>query len=243
MGKTTDIQWTESTWNPWYGCKKVSPGCKNCYMYRDQKRFGKDPQVVTLAAENTFRMPLRLKKPARIFTCSWSDFFIEDADDWRNGAWEIIKKTPQHTYQVLTKRPELIAERLPADWGDGYANVWLGVSVENNDYLWRAETLATIPAVGWRVGWFQTVWRGLQGVPGMTRIPTPPLSPQAITSDMRFTSTVYTGGRPSMIGGVVWQDKSGVWHASIDYWWYGEGSTRDEAIQKVLEAYCDPQKV
>lgn len=87
-------------------------------------------------------MDLRL-----VFTCSWSDWFHPAADAWRPEAWAIVRATPHLTYQILTKRPELITERLPPDWGQGYENVWLGVSVENSRFTWRAETLAEIPAV------------------------------------------------------------------------------------------------
>jgi protein gp37 len=80
------------------------------------------------------------------FTCSWSDFFIDEADPWRAEAWEIIRQTPHLTYQILTKRPERMVSCLPEDWGSGYPNVWLGVSVENRRWLCRLETLAKIPA-------------------------------------------------------------------------------------------------
>lgn len=81
-----------------------------------------------------------------MFTCSWSDFFIEEADNWIDEAWEIIKRTPHLTYQILTKRPQNIKDRLPDDWGDGWPNVWLGVSIESKKYLWRIEALDQIPA-------------------------------------------------------------------------------------------------
>jgi protein gp37 len=134
MGTTTHINWTEHTWNPWQGCRKVSPGCKFCYMYRDKERYGQDPKKVVRSTPATFNKPLGWKEPARVFTCSWSDWFIEEADAWRDEAWDIIKRTPHLTYQILTKRPERIADHLPADWGEGYLNVWLGVSVESQEY-------------------------------------------------------------------------------------------------------------
>lgn len=130
MGTQTGISWTESTWNPWHGCKKVSSGCKYCYMFRDKEKYGQNPNVVQ-KSKTKFTEPLKWEEPKLIFTCSWSDWFIEEADSWRDEAWKIIKDTPQHTYQILTKRPERIAGHLPADWGAGYPNVWLGVSTEN----------------------------------------------------------------------------------------------------------------
>lgn len=145
MGEQSSIQWTENTWNPWHGCTKVSEGCKYCYMYRDKERYGQDPTTV-MRSKSNFNAPLKWKEPTLIFTCSWSDWFIEDADEWRKEAWAIIKKTPQHTYQILTKRPERILQCLPDDWGEGYPNVWLGVSVENEKNVNRLWHLAHVPA-------------------------------------------------------------------------------------------------
>lgn len=145
MSERSAIEWTDSTWNPWYGCTKVSPGCAHCYMFREQTMYGRNPEIVT-RSKTKFNDPLRWKEGRRVFTCSWSDWFHEAADPWRDEAWEIIRRTPQHTYQILTKRPERIREHLPADWGEGYRNVWLGTSVENQRHAFRAGVLAGIPA-------------------------------------------------------------------------------------------------
>lgn len=147
MGKNSLIEWTDHTWNPWQGCKKVSPGCKNCYMYRDKRRYGQQPKMIVRSSRATFNKPLKWTDPALVFTCSWSDFFIEEADGWRDDAWDIIRRTPHLTYQILTKRPELIKDRLPDDWGNGWPNVWLGISIETEDYLWRLVSLEDIPTV------------------------------------------------------------------------------------------------
>lgn len=145
MGKKTSIEWADASWNPWHGCKKVSPGCQNCYMYRGKHRFGNNPKEV-LRSRTTFDDPLHWTDSKLIFTCSWSDWFIKEADQWRDQAWEIIKSTPRHTYQILTKRPERIIKNLPKDWGSGWKNVWLGVSIENQAYLYRKDILREIPA-------------------------------------------------------------------------------------------------
>jgi protein gp37 len=130
MGKTTGISWTDHTHNFWYGCTKISSGCKNCYAERDMKRFGKDFSKLTRSKD--FNAPLRWKEPARVFINSWSDFFHPAVPTyWLDDAWEIIRKTPHLTYQILTKRPQNIEAMLPRDWGQGWPNVWLGVSVEN----------------------------------------------------------------------------------------------------------------
>jgi protein gp37 len=139
------------TWNPWRGCTKISPGCQNCYMVRAQERHGDDPyQVMRTAAWDE---PLRLQKKAEalgqmdfVCACAWSDWFHEAADRWRDEAWDVIRQCPNLIFQILTKRPERMRDQLPADWGEGYENVWLGVSIELNDYCWRADYLATVPA-------------------------------------------------------------------------------------------------
>src|SRR5438105_1396533 len=106
MGENSNIEWTSATWNPWYGCPKKSPGCKNCYMYREMERYGRDPFTVT-RSKTTFEDPLKWvrtgKAPPFCFTCSWSDFFNPQADAWRPEAWSIIHRCPQTTFQILTK--------------------------------------------------------------------------------------------------------------------------------------------
>ena len=146
MGINSNISWCDSSWNPWHGCKKVSQGCKFCYMYRDKARYGQNPEIVTRSKPATFNAPTKWKDARLIFTCSWSDWFIAEADNWREEAWEIIKRTPQHTYQILTKRPERIKEHLPGDWSNGYQNVWLGVSVEDAAAKSRIDELRQVPA-------------------------------------------------------------------------------------------------
>lgn len=128
MGKNSAIDWTDHTWNPWQGCHRVSPGCANCYMFRDKKRFGQNPTEVVRSSLATFRKPLSWREPAKVFVCSWSDFFIEEADQWRDEAWQIIRDCPHLTFQILTKRPENIEGRIPAD--RPLRNVWLGVTAE-----------------------------------------------------------------------------------------------------------------
>jgi protein gp37 len=151
MGEQTIIAWTDKTWNPWRGCEKISPGCAHCYMFTQQERYGRDPSVVTRT--RTWGDPIKWQRAAaaarerwRVFTCSWSDFFHPDADAWRDDAWAVIRATPNLHYQILTKRPDAVRDRLPSDWGRGYPNVWLGVSVENNAFVWRVDALRAIPA-------------------------------------------------------------------------------------------------
>lgn len=146
MAEQSSIQWTNATVNFWTGCKKVSAGCKYCYMFRDQTRYGRDPENVKRTSPKTFNAALHWNEPKLIFTCSWSDFFIEQADEWRADAWDVIRETPHHTWQILTKRPERIMECLPPDWGDGWPNVWLGVTVEDSRSVDRMIIMKNIPA-------------------------------------------------------------------------------------------------
>ena len=142
----TLIEFCDLTYNPWQGCHKLSLGCRFCYMFRDKMKYGQEPNRVVRSKDPTFYKPLKWHEPKLVFTCSWSDFFISEADAWRDEVWEIIRATPHLTYQIITKRPERILDNLPDDWGDGYPNVWLGVTVENNATRHRLRTLSEIPA-------------------------------------------------------------------------------------------------
>ena len=115
-------------------------------MYREKKKYGQDPTII-MRSKTTFQAPLKWRHPRRVFTCSWSDFFIEEADAWRDEAWAVIRQTPQHTYMILTKRPERIVNHLPLEWP--WPNVWMGVSVEDQARAderipWLLNTPATV---------------------------------------------------------------------------------------------------
>jgi len=185
MGESTGIQWTDATWNPWHGCHKISAGCKNCYMFRDKARFGLDPNIVQ-RSKTAFHAPLGWKDPKRIFTCSWSDFFIEEADSWRDEAYWVIRATPQHTYQILTKRPYRIVGRWPEPV---LQNVWLGVSVED-----QATADARIPE--------------LLDIPAALRFVSyePALGPVDFLN-LRQDVAFRAGGRRNVLSG--WTDLSG----------------------------------
>jgi protein gp37 len=119
-------------------------------MYRDQKRFGTDPREIRVTKSKTFNAPLKWARedPGLVFTSSWTDFFLEEVDPAvRTEAWNIIRQTRENTYQILTKRPENIPDMLPIGWEDGYRNVWLGVSVENQSWAdRRIPALLRVPA-------------------------------------------------------------------------------------------------
>lgn len=151
--ENSKIGWTHHTWNPWRGCNKVSEACRHCYIGPIMRRSGSEPFHGPMKTKTTWRAPFSLNRKAtenqeryRVFTCSMSDFFHPGADQWRSDAWEVIKACQNLDWLILTKRPELIRDRLPADWGNGYPNVWLGVTVENQDYFHRIDVLDKVPA-------------------------------------------------------------------------------------------------
>jgi protein gp37 len=147
MGKESSIQWTQVTWNPGVGCVKVDEDCKFCYMYRESLNGTRyDPKTVRRTT-TVFNLPLRIKEPSLIFTASLTDIFIENIDPFRNEIWDIIRKCPQHIFQILTKRPERITDCLPPDWGSGWKNVWLGTSVGSNESANRIEILLRVPSL------------------------------------------------------------------------------------------------
>ena len=123
-------------WNPWHGCHKYSAGCTNCYVYRRDSSVGKDASIVQKT--KSFHDPIRRKRsgeyviPNRLlFTCMTSDFFLEDADPWRAEAWDMIRQRPDIRFCIFTKRILRAADCFPDDWGDGYPNVIIGCTVEN----------------------------------------------------------------------------------------------------------------
>jgi protein gp37 len=151
MAQASTIEWTEATWNPVTGCTKISPGCKFCYAERmahrlkamGQERY-RNAFKLTLQPD-ALEVPLRWKTPRVIFVNSMSDLFHVDVPlEYMQQCFNVMEEASQHTFQVLTKRPDRAAElstHLP--WPK---NVWMGTSVESNDYLWRVRSLREIPA-------------------------------------------------------------------------------------------------
>jgi len=146
MAERSGIEWTESTWNPLTGCTKVSPGCKHCYAERMAKRLQAMGQEnyrngfkLTLH-ENAMEKPLEWKKPQVIFVNSMSDLFHKDVPvEFVLEIFDVMRRAHWHTFQVLTKRAERLEELSPKiDWPE---NVWMGVSVENQDYTFRIDHL------------------------------------------------------------------------------------------------------
>lgn len=124
-------------WNLWHGCHKLSPGCKHCYVYRGDAKHDVDSSLVTQT--KNFDLPIRKKRNgeykvpsgAMVYTCFTSDFFVEDADPWRPEAWAMMRERSDLNFIMITKRNDRFAQCLPDDWGDGYDNVTICCTVEN----------------------------------------------------------------------------------------------------------------
>ena len=129
-----------ATWNPWHGCKKISPGCANCYVYRRDAEFGKDSSMVTRTS--SFDMPIKRNRKGEyklqpdgesVYTCMTSDFFLDEADEWREEAWDIIRRRSDLHFVIITKRIHRFEVELPGDWGSGYENVTIYCTCENQN--------------------------------------------------------------------------------------------------------------
>ena len=161
MAKNTSIEWTHNSFNPWIGCTKVSEGCENCYAeagdnFRHWTSMGWGPGKPRhrTSVEN-WKEPLKWNRAAavagirtRVFCASLADVFDQEVDlSWRADLWNLIRQCPNLDWQILTKRPEFIASCLPCNWGTGWPNVWLGTSVENQNWAdKRIPHLVSVPA-------------------------------------------------------------------------------------------------
>jgi protein gp37 len=164
MAGSSDIEWTEATWNPVAGCTIVSPGCTNCYAQRMAARL--QAMRVSKYLETTrksgkrhvwtghvnydarlFEAPLQWRRPLRIFVNSMSDLFQDAvAEPVIERVWQTMLDAHWHTFQILTKRPERMRDILVQSRFPKLSNVWLGTSVENADYLPRIDVLREVPA-------------------------------------------------------------------------------------------------
>jgi protein gp37 len=158
------IEWTDATWNPVAGCSVVSAGCKNCYAIEMARRLqamevgkykgltrrsGKRTVWKGIVREdpNSLDIPLRWKRPKKIFVNSMSDLFHEGvSDDFILRIWRVMESTPHHHYQILTKRPERMSQLARAKILSVLPNVWLGTSVESIEVVNRIEYLRATPA-------------------------------------------------------------------------------------------------
>ena len=145
-------------WNPWRGCHKYSEGCRFCYIHKGDARRGVDTNVVTKA--DNFCAPVerykrgekkgeyKIKSGETVYLCFSSDFLLPDADQWRSDCWRMMRDRPDLRFLFLTKRIERFVDCVPDDWGDGYENVTVGCTVENQAEAYRRLPLFdTLPIV------------------------------------------------------------------------------------------------
>jgi protein gp37 len=151
MSAKSPIEWTEATWNPVTGCNKISAGCKNCYaeqLSRRLKAMGQRNYVngfkLTLQP-HMLELPLKWKKPQTIFVNSMSDLFHKDVPtEYIQRVFDVMNKAHWHRFQVLTKRAERVEELSDSlNWSD---NIWMGVSVENKNFVHRIDYLRNTKA-------------------------------------------------------------------------------------------------
>lgn len=160
----TQIEWTDATWNPVAGCSIVTAGCTNCYAMEMAKRLeAMHIEKYTGLTRKTGRrtvwngvvredrealaIPYSWRKPRKIFVNSMSDLFHERvSDDFILDVWKVMRETPRHNYQILTKRPERMAELVDTKIGEVLPNVWLGTSIEDRNVVDRIEHLRAAPA-------------------------------------------------------------------------------------------------
>lgn len=128
-----------ATWNLWHGCHKISTGCKHCYVYRSDARY--DRNSAEVHKTQNFNLPVKKDRSGNykipsgtcIYTCFTSDFLLEDADAWRQEAWDMIRERSDCTFLFITKRIDRFMQCVPSDWGDGYDNVVVCCTVENQE--------------------------------------------------------------------------------------------------------------
>jgi protein gp37 len=160
----SQIEWTDATWNPVAGCSVLSAGCTNCYAMHMAKRLEamgveKYKHLTRQSGKRTvwngtiredaaaLTLPLRWKMPKKIFVNSMSDLFHEGVNDaFVIEVWKVMRATPRHHYQILTKRPERMRELVGSRIGDVLPNVWLGTNVENAGVVERIDLLRSVPA-------------------------------------------------------------------------------------------------
>lgn len=158
MAENSKISWTDHTFNPWWGCLKVAPGCDNCYAEKLDKRIGGDfwREKPKRTSEANWKKVLKWHKQAvaenkryKVFCGSMMDWCDKNAPEGAlNDLWDLIRATPMIDWLLLTKRASRIKQSLPEDWDSGYNNVWLGITVENMEHGYkRIEAFKNIPAV------------------------------------------------------------------------------------------------
>jgi protein gp37 len=192
MGENSKIEWTNHTFNPWTGCTKISPACDHCYAEAWAKRsglvrWGNHPRRRT--TESYWKEPIKWNAKARefrrerghrprVFCASLADVFDNQVDPtWRADLFALIRECRRLDWLLLTKRPQNILKMLPSDWGDGYRNVWLGITAENQE-------------------WFDRRWKHLQNIPALIKFISyePAIEPLRLPKHGPYPDWLISGG-------------------------------------------------
>jgi protein gp37 len=235
----TGIEWTDKTWNPTTGCNKVSPGCRYCYAEALTERFPQSfPQGFKLTLHpDRLEQPKKWRTPSRIFVNSMSDLFYKDVPfAYLQEIFAVMQETPWYIYQILTKRDENLAELASKlKWSE---NIWVGVSVENQQYTHRIDALRQVPS---KVRFLSCEpllgqlhlnledinWVIVGGESGYQRRPMNPEWAKDILRQTRKAEVAFFfkqwGGHHSKAGGrildgQVWDEMPAVWYEHINHW-------------------------
>lgn len=254
----TGIEWTDKTWNPTTGCDKVSPGCAHCYAEALTGRFPKSfPQGFKLTLHpDRLEQPKKWRSPSRIFVNSMSDLFHKDIPlSYLQEVFAVMRETPWHIYQILTKRDKNLAKLAPQlEWSE---NIWVGVSVENQKYTSRIDSLRKVPA---KVRFLSCEpllgaldlnleaidWVIVGGESGFQHRPMEPDWVRGILQQTRETNTAFFfkqwGGFHSKAGGrllddQVWDEMPNAWKEHVVKWQQPLNRSRHQKLNR-LEQRC-----
>lgn len=215
-------------WEPWTGCYPASDGCTNCYFYgANAKRYGQNDVKKT----DQFDWPIRVNKKGEynikgdkiLATCFATDFFLPEADEWRREAWAMIKQRQDIDFLILTKRIDRFMQSLPDDWGDGYDNINIGCSVENQEMAdIRLPKFLSYPIKR----------RFVACAPLLT-----PIDLRAYLSGIDHVTVSGESGREARICNYDWvlSIKQQCEEAGITFWFKSTGSLfqKDDVVQKI----------
>jgi protein gp37 len=235
----TGIEWTDKTWNPTTGCNKVSPGCRYCYAEALTERF---PQSFSQGFKLTLHQerleqPKKWRTPSRVFVNSMSDLFHEDIPlEYLQEIFAVMRETPWHIYQILTKRDKKLSELAPKlEWSE---NIWMGVSVENQKYTHRVDALRQVPAkvrflsCEPLLGSLNLDLKGINWVivGGESGYQHRPMQPEWVTEILHQTREAEVafffkqwGGHHSKAGGrtldgYIWDEMPAAWYQHMSKW-------------------------
>jgi protein gp37 len=257
----TGIEWTDKTWNPTTGCDKVSPGCRYCYAEALTERFPQSfPEgfKLTLHPER-LEQPKRWRTPSRIFVNSMSDLFHEDVPfSYIQDIFSVMRETPWHIYQILTKRDRRLTELTPKlEWSE---NIWVGVSVETQKYTYRIDALREVPATvrflscepllgALDLDLKDIHWVIVGGESGYNHRPIEPEWIRRILQQTREAEVAFFfkqwGGRHSKAGGRIldgctWDEMPAAWSKHIIKW--QNKFSESQKLHQLKQRYLIPVK-